>query len=196
MILKCRICGTKFKTYPSRVKINKGKYCSKLCVFKALKGKISPKRGIKLSKEQKSKLNLEGLRLGWGWNKGKKLTPTHIEKHRLAMLGKIPWNKGLKGFLGGDKHWNWQNGISKLHKSERQYWMGTFEYRFWRHKVFERDNFTCIFCGQIRGNIEADHIKSWRDYPKLRFKISNGRTLCNKCHIKTESYGNKKSKNT
>src|SRR3990167_2227052 len=45
--------------------------------------------------------------------------------------------------------------------------------------------FTCQFCGVRGGRIEADHIKWWSEYPKLRYKVSNGRTLCRACHLTT-----------
>lgn len=32
--------------------------------------------------------------------------------------------------------------------------------------------------------LEAHHIKSWKNYPKLRYKVSNGKTLCYECHHK------------
>lgn len=29
-----------------------------------------------------------------------------------AKKGNVPWNKGLKGFMAGNKHYNWKGGIS------------------------------------------------------------------------------------
>uniref|UniRef100_A0A6M3JYR4 Putative homing endonuclease n=1 Tax=viral metagenome TaxID=1070528 RepID=A0A6M3JYR4_9ZZZZ len=54
----------------------------------------------------------------------------------------------------------------------------------WRAAVLTRDNFTCQHCGLIGCILEAHHIKSWRDYPDLRFEVENGTTLCVKCHQK------------
>jgi len=59
-----------------------------------------------------------------------------------------------------------------------------------------RDNFTCIWCG-IRNEeglgfsvkLNADHIKPFALFPDLRFELSNGRTLCEDCHKKTDTYG-------
>lgn len=60
------------------------------------------------------------------------------------------------------------------------------EAKEWRKAVFARDNYTCQVC-QVRGTyLEADHIKPWAYFPDLRFELSNGRTLCRKCHDKTK----------
>ena len=56
----------------------------------------------------------------------------------------------------------------------------------WRKAVFERDNYTCQIC-RVRGKyLEADHIKPFAYFPELRFELTNGRTLCRKCHDKTK----------
>lgn len=63
----------------------------------------------------------------------------------------------------------------------------------WRKAVFNRDDYTCQMCG-VRGTyLEADHIKPWAYFPHLRHELSNGRTLCRKCHDGTK-IGYKKMK--
>ena len=58
------------------------------------------------------------------------------------------------------------------------------EYAEWRKKVFERDHYTCKACGRKGGEINAHHIKHFAKFPELRLELSNGVTLCKKCHKK------------
>lgn len=78
----------------------------------------------------------------------------------------------------------WKGGNSELYKNERYRLMATSKYKIWRRGVFERDNYRCTNCNDdVGGNLNAHHIKSWKDYPELRFALDNGMTLCKKCHI-------------
>ena len=63
----------------------------------------------------------------------------------------------------------------------------------WRKAVFERDDYTCQDCKarSKKGNpvyLEPHHIKQYAFFPKLRFDINNGKTLCKKCHKKIRYY--------
>ena len=60
----------------------------------------------------------------------------------------------------------------------------TEEYREWRTKIFKADNFTCQNCGVQGGPLNAHHLKSFTQYPELRFDVNNGVTLCRECHNK------------
>jgi hypothetical protein len=110
------------------------------------------------------------------------------------MKRSLSWRTKLSNNRKGKKNHFYINGLYPYHKRIRH----SLEYKLWRTAVFHRDNWTCIWCGDrsraghnIR--IEADHIKSFIDYPELRFAIDNGRTLCISCHRTTETYGvNKK----
>jgi 5-methylcytosine-specific restriction endonuclease McrA len=64
-----------------------------------------------------------------------------------------------------------------------------YENTQWRKAVFERDNYTCVFCNIKGGKLQADHIKPYCLYPDLRWELDNGRTLCFECHKKTDTYG-------
>ena len=133
------------------------------------------------------------------WNKGKKLSKEHIRKIKENHKPSITqfkqghntwnkrtkgimkaWNKGLKGFMAKEKHYNWKGGITPEQLKIRH----SFEMNMWRRDVFIRDEFTCQSCGTKNIYIEAHHIKSFSKYPKLRFELDNGKTLCKKCHKK------------
>lgn len=80
-------------------------------------------------------------------------------------------------------------------KTDKDY-RGIKEYADWRTLVFIRDDFTCKLCGQNGGELEAHHIKTFNQYPKLRFEVSNGITLCKQCHKKHHKEdGNGRKKN-
>ena len=55
----------------------------------------------------------------------------------------------------------------------------------WRDSVFARDDYTCQHCGDNSGgNLNAHHIIPFSKDESLRFEVSNGITLCEKCHKK------------
>ncbi len=68
----------------------------------------------------------------------------------------------------------------------------SIDYKLWRERVFQRDNYTCQECYVRGGELNADHIKPFALYPELRFDISNGKTLCVPCHRATPTYGRSK----
>lgn len=89
--------------------------------------------------------------------------------------------------------------VTPLHTAIRK----SFKYRQWRSDVYQRDNYTCQFCGVIGGVVlNADHIKPFYNILKENkigsldeadmceelWNINNGRTLCLDCHKTTESY--------
>jgi len=104
----------------------------------------------------------------------------HIQKHTDAAREKMR--------IAHRNSVNWKGGVTPINNKIRQ----SPEYKLWRTAVFTRDNYTCVWCKQWGGVLNADHIKPFADYPELRFAIDNGRTLCIKCHKKTSTYGRNK----
>jgi len=174
------------------------------------KGLVGFRKGIKFSDEHKKKIanSLKGNKNGVGHivtkenrekmnknrvmtdeirnkiseaQKGKKKPPRTIEhcKHLSEMQ--------LKKVREGKHKW-YKGGITPLNRKIRT----SLEYRLWRKSVFERDRWTCIWCGYKGSKIQADHIKRFSEFPELRFAIDNGRTLCVTCHQKTDNWGNQK----
>lgn len=124
---------------------------------------LKPRLGAKLSEESKDKIRKKAL--------GRRI-PADV---RIRMGSKGPKNPG------------WIDGRTPINKAIRN----SAEYHLWREAVFQRDDWTCQWCGGRGGDIHADHIKPFALYPALRFAIDNGRTLCVPCHRKTDTYGAK-----
>ncbi len=110
-------------------------------------------------------------------SKGRKMPPRTLE-----------YRKALSERQKGNKSNSWKGGITPLNKIIRH----SLEYKLWRTSVFERDNYTCIWCGERGGSLNADHIKPFAFFPELRFAIDNGRTLCVACHKTTTTYAKRK----
>lgn len=102
-------------------------------------------------------------------------------------LGHTPEVNAKKG-LKGEKNPNYKKDRPQVRTRSR------YELTEWRKKVFERDDYTCQHCGKRGGKLNADHIKPYCIYEELRTDLANGRTLCEPCHKKTDTYGAKASK--
>lgn len=129
----------------------------------------------------------------------KKFTDAHKKKIGKANRGKIRTeivknqiSKSRAGKCLKEENPNWRGGITPPNLKIRT----SREYRLWRKAVFERDGYECVWGGKDHGaKLVADHIKPFTHYPELRLAIDNGRTLCEECHKKTDTYG-RKCKNT
>lgn len=150
----------------------------------------------------------------WGHIKGKPMrfirghamkgkTHTLVAREKIRKNSPTTFKKGHKPLTDGanllvyqkrENHWNWKGGITPEVIRVR----GSKECREWRERIFERDNYTCQFCGKRGGRLEADHYpvmfsqifreKNW----ELLKDISNGRTLCRPCHDGTKT-GNQRT---
>jgi hypothetical protein len=170
----CETCNRVFMVRPCRMRQGKVRFCSQKCLGKGASKWMSNR---KLSKEQKEKLRK--LKIGT----------------KMKLKDKIHLSKVLRGSNGA----NWQGGLTQINKTIR----GSFTYRQWRTAVFERDKYTCMFCG-IAGGIylHVDHIKpfaliikqnqikSYEDSLKCDelWDMNNARTLCVDCHKTTDTY--------
>lgn len=191
---------------------NKGIKCKKLSkehkrkISEAISGEKHYFFGKKHPEETKKKISLAN-KGKIGWNKG---IPTSLETRQkislarkgkrypnlsLALKGRISSMKGrnhseetrrkLSESHKGEKSSLWKGGVSPKNMLIRE----SFEYRSCREAVFKRDNWTCVWCGQRGGKLNADHIKPFALFPELHFAIDNIRTLCISCHRKTDTYG-------
>ena len=152
------------------------------------------KYGHPLSKEEifekRSKLrkgNTNNLGKTWKVKDTSKMKGRHPRSE--FKKGTTPWNKGTIGLIKawnkgkkmpsmvGENNPNWKGGITTDDRKERVRFRKTVQMR-----IFARDNYTCQVCDEYGANIHVDHIKSWAEYPELRFEESNCRTLCMACH--------------
>lgn len=111
----------------------------------------------------------------------------------------------------GDRHPNWKGGVTSINMKLRN----SKKYSEWRESVFRRDGYKCVTCNDMcsknhRVTLHADHIKPFAVIlQEIRkecngnqlydnaiiheplWAIDNGRTLCQKCHKHTETFGRK-----
>jgi hypothetical protein len=101
--------------------------------------------------------------------------------------GKILSNHTQQGFCNScrDRSGSKGSNYRGSHYSNRIY--STKEYLDWKLNVYERDNFTCKCCGSSGCKIDAHHIYPKSEFPDIVFDVSNGITLCKKCHYSTYS---------
>ena len=182
----CVICRNKFIVdRPFRYKM--AKFCSHTCYGISERGKI-PKSAFKKGHHPSPKTEFKKGKLHRYFGKSSPALGKHWKRPLEATIKTADKLRGKPRLSHrGENHHNWQGGITPLNKQARN----CLEYKIWRRAVFERDNFTCQHCGIKGCYLHADHIKPFALFPELRLAIDNGRTLCVKCHRKTDTFAGK-----
>ena len=85
--------------------------------------------------------------------------------------------KGRSDFKG-ENNPNYKFDKTDAERMDDRSYLG---YKEWRNLVFERDNYSCIICGN-GGAIQAHHIEDYSSNPELRTDVRNGACLCKKHH--------------
>jgi 5-methylcytosine-specific restriction endonuclease McrA len=187
----CKQCNNKFEVRPCDVK--KRQLCSLKCTILYHKGENNPNFNNNWSKKQKENQSIITKEA---------MTEEVIQKMRDNQYDRT-----------GSNNPNYIDGRNSLVMSIRH----LKESKQWKIKIFKRDNYTCQDCGQIGYNLNAHHEKSFADLMKeflqeynqfspiedketlIRlamnwkpfWEISNGKTLCEKCHhLKKEGSNN------
>lgn len=176
--VKCFICEKEKEVQRCRNKKNKHHFCSRKCE-------------IKWRKKQHFSLKTEFKKGEKGYKKTKEWKENIAKAHRGM---KKPWAKNLpqlfkKGhsYNQGENHPNFKGGITPENKKIRN----SKEYKKWRKAVFKYDNWTCWICEIRGGKLHPHHLNRFAEYPKLRFIVRNGLTLCEFCHKIYTKFGNK-----
>lgn len=165
--LKC-LCGTEF--YIRQSSLRETNYCSRECA----KSKPS------------TKLVLNCKHCGVQYTTYR----SHMKHRGSSFCSRACNGKDQTLNRSGPNSATWMGGLSKENHRIRQ----SQAFKNWRKAVFERDNYTCVGCGQHGGYLEPDHIKPFAYFKELRFELSNGRTMCKPCHKLTDTYGHKARK--
>lgn len=169
--IKCLYCHSPFETWEARIRQGKGKFCSMSCAAKYHRDNKDGgyekmfKNGHPTSNSGRTHFTTERL-------KGKRLSREHIQKVKNSLTG-VP-RPNQRGPLSP----HWKGGITIPNKLART----SADFLNWRMKVFEQDDWTCQICEKRGGRLHAHHIKMFSKYPSLRFEVSNGVTVCEKCH--------------
>ena len=135
------------------------------------------KLGKKLSYETRQKMSASA--------KGKK-KPLRTEQHKINMsiakTGKphILTENGKKSFkekMSGQNNPRYVKDRNKLVVSEKKH--KDSKYKIWMLAVKNRDKWKCkLLNSDCKGRLESHHIFNWKEYPELRYLLTNGITLC------------------
>lgn len=88
--------------------------------------------------------------------------------------------------LSGEDHPNWAGGVSPRDSGHAR----------WAARVIDRDRAQCQQCGAVKVELHAHHVRRWKLHPELRYKLSNGVTLCAPCHWAAHSASDENAVNS
>ena len=178
MIKNCVVCQREFVTYPSKILLGRGKYCSKACSDSVTLIKRGQRIGIATEIKKGDKLAL-GIKKESVWNSGTKgLCKPNITRFKQGEH-RNPETEFKKG-TPIEQHPRWLGGVSF------EPYPVTFNNQL-KEKIRCRDNYKCQMCGipelETGKRSDVHHI----DYVKENINEINLISLCRPCHIKTNS---------
>lgn len=94
----------------------------------------------------------------------------------------------------GEQNGMWNPDLSDEERVRQRYHARRYPgYQDFRKKVYERDEYTCVKCGDdTGGNLVVHHLNGFHWDEESRTEVDNGATLCNECHKEFHStYGNR-----
>ena len=176
--MKCD-CGN--TTYVSTANIGDGKRNTKSCgclhrdvVFKNLKGRRFGR--LVVVKED----GHIGDKIGWvckcDCGEVTTVLGTHLTSGATQSCGCI------RKEMVGTKHPNYNPNKTDEERLKKRYILGKHTLDEFRNKVYRRDEYTCMVCGQVGKALNAHHLDGWNWAKDKRFEVSNGVTLCEDCH--------------
>lgn len=164
----CQQCKTEFKVIPAREKT--AKFCSVKCRADWRSINWNGKNHPRWQGGEREKKCQE---CGKFFSHQPPATYATFKKQRFCSH-----ECGWKGqhYNSGAEHYAWREDRQTRRLARNG------KHRSWANAVISRDKAACQICGATKAELHAHHIKSWRDYPELRWDIDNGQTLCAQCH--------------
>jgi 5-methylcytosine-specific restriction endonuclease McrA len=156
MTKNCLRCNKEFKTFPSRRE--KRRFCSLEC-------RNTSYRHRSLTLEQREKMSI-AHRKRWA-NGFKGSTGLHWRKTNEQLENKR-----------GIKNPSWKGGITPINHKIRT----SLKMEDWKRDCRQRDDFRCFDCDERGGQLQVDHLYPFSLFPRLRFDLDNGQTVCKNCH--------------
>ena len=97
--------------------------------------------------------------------------------------------KLISELISGENHYAYNPNLTDEDRMDRRIYP---EYKQWRKEVYERDNYTCLCCGEKGTLLNAHHKDGYHWCKERRIDIDNGATLCESCHFMFhKTYGSK-----
>lgn len=157
--LQCAKCGVGFRVPPSTAKTRK--YCSRKC---------STRSGDNHPEWQGGEREKQCQHCGKLFCKLPNRAISVFRKQKFCSKACADVG-GLRYF--GEDNPKWNGNPRRKHPGR---------HAAWARKVISRDKATCQRCGITGVEMHAHHIKPYIEVPDLRWEVSNGETLCYRCH--------------
>jgi hypothetical protein len=112
-------------------------------------------------------------------------TPEQIESQREKLKGRKYSLEHRLAISRGNRR-NVEKGTHNLlrhGKGHKDLYRQRIEYKIWKEKLLKKCGGRCELCGKTQ-RLHAHHIKSFYDFPELKYEESNGKILCISCHMR------------
>lgn len=177
---KCVVCKKQYKI--SNSKNETSKYCSNECRY----------IGVGEGNKGENNPNYNRIEVSCvGCNKNMFVVPHRVKNQKYIFCTNECYKNNIGKYYEGELNYNYNPSKTEEERQDKRQYR---DYENWRKQVFQRDCYTCRSCGDAKGgNLVAHHLYGYSKYKELRTELSNGITLCNKCHKdfhKKFGYGN------
>ena len=192
MLRNCLVCNKKFKTIPAKVKVGKGKFCSKAC-YLVDHSKNTWSVGVCLGCGKEFRYQTYrrqtccslGCNMKWRIKRDdldkrviKKcryctkeilVRPSRLKTNRGEFCCKKCYSLWLSKNQTGEKCPSWKGGITPLYRRIRT----LAKYYKWRREILKRDEYQCKECGEKdTTRLIVDHIVGMAVIVE-KYKITN-----------------------